>query len=64
MTKAQFLFSLSSAIGLSTAGFALAMGGMAGWGLFWVGIGIAAITLANQVKPAREPAAIRTAAES
>ena len=52
MTKAQFLFSLTSAIGLCCAGFALATGGIASWGLFWVGVGIATITLVNQVKPA------------
>ena len=48
MTRAQFIFSLGSALGLAATGFGLASSGVADWGLFWVGIAIGSVTLAQQ----------------
>ena len=50
MTRTQFIFSLGSGLAIASAGFALASSQFADWGLFWVGMGVTAVTLVNQFK--------------
>ena len=55
MNRSQLIFSLASGLMLMAAGFALVTGGVADWGLFWVGALIAAVTLGTHMK-SRYPA--------
>lgn len=52
MTRPQLIFSLGSGAGLAVLGAVLASANVADWGLFWVGIGVAGVTLVNQFQPA------------
>lgn len=64
MTRSQFIFSLGSGISLACAGFALATGGFADWGLFWVGVTVSSVALVYQLKPTQAllPALAKTGA--
>ena len=64
MTRPQFIFSFASGLALASAGFALASSQFVDWGLFWVGVGVTAVTLFNQVKAsgALAPALLETEA--
>ncbi len=56
MIRSQFVFSLVIGAALMAAGAALATGGIADWGLFWVGALISSLTLGTR---ARETAALQ-----
>ncbi len=61
MSSSQLIFSLGSGVALLAAGSALAAGGVADWGLFWVGALISALALTSCIResgfalPARIP---------
>ncbi len=57
MTRSQFIFSLVIGLALMAAGAVLASGGIADWGLFWVGALISGLTLGTH---ARESGVLRT----
>ncbi len=48
MTNTQFIFSLATGLALASAGFAMASSQFADWGLFWVGVAVASVALADQ----------------
>lgn len=50
MTRSQFIFSLASGATLALSGYALASAAVIDWGLFWVGVGVAAVTLADRLQ--------------
>lgn len=50
MTNTQLIFSLGSGMALMVAGLALAVSGIADWGLFWTGAIVSSLTMATQLR--------------
>jgi hypothetical protein len=58
MTTGQLIFSLGVGLAVLASGAALALGGLADWGLFWAGAAVSGLALFTHLKDRKESPAL------
>ena len=58
MTTGQLIFSLGVGLAVLASGAALAIGGLADWGLFWAGAAVSGLALFTHLKDRKESPAL------